>query len=326
MVFCHDFLRLESRSHELILGWKNGLATNYTNGHEYIKRQLSPFAVYLLSALLVFFAPSLGYSADPAIVAVIGGEEITKNDLNDEIAEYGKSGTFQEKLLTLMPEGKREILNRLVKEQLLYRAALDEGVALNPEAAKRLERLKREMLVKQYVREVLEKNARTDGELYDYYLKHLDVFSSPEKRKIRHIVVKTQEEAQGLHVRLKAGENFEKLASEHNIDGTKDREGDLGWIARGVMVREFEQAAFSLPKGKVRDIVKTSFGWHLIRVEEIQEPVRKGFGQFKKQVKAMAEQETLMNLERELTERYGVKIDHKALGSQPMKRRWESER
>lgn len=159
-----------------------------------------------------------------------------------------------------------------------------------------------------------------------YYLKHLDKFSELEKRKIRHIVVKTQEEAQGLLEKLKAGEDFEKLASKHNIDGIKDRGGDLGWVTRGIMVPEIDQAAFSLPKGKVSDAVKTHFGWHLIRVEGIQKPVRKGFGEVRKQVKAMAEEETLMNLKRDLTERYGVEIDHKALGSQPVKRRWESER
>lgn len=108
----------------------------------------------LLLTWLVLLVPCMGYSEEDRVVAVIGGEEINQSDLAEEVAEYGKNGSFQEKLLTLTPEGKQEILNRLVKERLLYRAALDERVTLNPEDAKRLERLKRE---------VLEKRARTDG-------------------------------------------------------------------------------------------------------------------------------------------------------------------
>lgn len=72
----------------------------------------------LFSVFLVLTALPLAYSADHQVVAVIGGEQITKNDLDDEVAEYGKSGDFQAKLLTLTPEGKKKILDNLVKERL----------------------------------------------------------------------------------------------------------------------------------------------------------------------------------------------------------------
>lgn len=157
------------------------------------------------------------------------------------------------------------------------------------------------------------------GELYDYYLKHSDLFSEPEKRNIRHIVVKTLEQAEGLRAKLDAVEDFATLAKEHNIDGTKDRGGELGWVTKGVMVPEFEQVAFSLPKGKVSDPAKTPFGWHLIRVEDIQAPMQKGFGEVKKQVKAMADQEVLNSLETRLWDSYQVNIIEKPAEGLPSK-------
>lgn len=79
-----------------------------------------------------------------------------------------------------------------------------------------------------------------------------------------------QTKAQGVLERLQKGESFETLAREFGEDGTAEKGGDLGYFAKGVMVPEFEQAAFSLPVGKVSDLVKTQFGYHIILVEDVK--------------------------------------------------------
>lgn len=77
-----------------------------------------------------------------------------------------------------------------------------------------------------------------------------------------------RQEAESLLERVKAGEDFEELARQHSDDpGTAPLGGDLGWFRRGRMVREFEEAAFSLFDGEVSDVVRTDFGFHIIRVE-----------------------------------------------------------
>ncbi len=80
-----------------------------------------------------------------------------------------------------------------------------------------------------------------------------------------HILVKNESAAKEVLDRLGKGESFAKLAEQYSIDGTRKRGGDLGFFGRGVMVREFENAAFALEKGQTSGIVRTEFGYHIIK-------------------------------------------------------------
>ena len=83
-----------------------------------------------------------------------------------------------------------------------------------------------------------------------------------------HILVKTEKEAQAAVERLQKGEKFAHVAKEISLCPSGKRGGDLGTFGRGKMVREFEQAAFTLQRGQVSPIVKTKFGYHIIRTLE----------------------------------------------------------
>jgi peptidyl-prolyl cis-trans isomerase C len=88
----------------------------------------------------------------------------------------------------------------------------------------------------------------------------------PNQVHCAHILAKTESEAQAVLGRLSNGEKFFNLAKEFSRDpGSGKRGGDLGWFSRGKMVKEFEQAAFALQKGQTSAIVKTQFGYHIIR-------------------------------------------------------------
>ncbi len=80
-----------------------------------------------------------------------------------------------------------------------------------------------------------------------------------------HILVKTEKEANIAMERLKKGEKFSKIAKDASLCPSGKRGGDLGTFSRGKMVKEFEKAAFSLQKGQVSPIVKTQFGYHIIK-------------------------------------------------------------
>ena len=86
------------------------------------------------------------------------------------------------------------------------------------------------------------------------------------KIKCSHILVEKQSQAIAILDRIKQGEKFGKLAKELSIDsGSAKRDGSLGYFSRGKMVKEFENAAFSLEVGKISEPIKTQYGYHIIK-------------------------------------------------------------
>ena len=85
-----------------------------------------------------------------------------------------------------------------------------------------------------------------------------------------HILVKTDGEAYVILQKIRQGESFEELALQKSICPSGKKGGSLGWFGRGMMVKEFETAAFAGKKGDIIGPVKTQFGWHLIRIDDIQ--------------------------------------------------------
>jgi hypothetical protein len=118
---------------------------------------------------------------------------------------------------------------------------------------------KADILASLYARSIEEKNKLSDDEKKKYLAEHPG--SDPDKLK---------EKAQGLLERVKNGENFEKIAGEFSDDpGSKGKGGDLGWFSKGIMDPAFEAAAFALQKGQTSgELVKSRFGYHIIRVED----------------------------------------------------------
>ena len=87
----------------------------------------------------------------------------------------------------------------------------------------------------------------------------------PNKVHCAHILVKTEKEVNTILHRLKKGEKFSAIAKDVSLCPSKKRGGDLGTFGRGQMVKEFENTAFVLEKGQISGIVKTQFGYHIIR-------------------------------------------------------------
>ena len=157
------------------------------------------------------------------------------------------------------------------------------------------------------------------SELLGYYNQHKSEFQQQEEIKASHILVKTEagpdgkvsaaadaaarKKAEDILKKLRAGANFEELAKKESDDkASAINGGSLGFFQRGSMVPEFEKAAFSLNKGQISDLVKTQYGYHIIRVDDKHqagtpsiEQVKEKIEPFLKQQKAQRESEALAN-------------------------------
>ncbi|MFZ5354780.1 MAG: peptidylprolyl isomerase [Bacillota bacterium] len=106
----------------------------------------------------------------------------------------------------------------------------------------------------------------TEEDAAIYYSNNVGQF---ETVRASHILVDTEEEAKNIQTQIKEGKDFAELAKQYSKDtGTKERGGDLDFFKRGDMVEEFEKAAFALSPGEVSEIVKTQYGYHIIKLTE----------------------------------------------------------
>ena len=148
-----------------------------------------------------------------------------------------------------------------------------------------------------------------DQDLQAYYDQHRDEYRVPEQVKVSHILIKTplpapgakedekaiadaRAKAEGALKELKAGGDFAKLAEKYSDDpGSAKSGGELGWIGRGRTVPEFEKAAFSLGKGQTSDLVKSSYGFHIIRVEDKHDAHLKTLAEVKGEIEEKVKQQ-----------------------------------
>ncbi|MGA3107331.1 MAG: peptidyl-prolyl cis-trans isomerase [Terriglobales bacterium] len=151
----------------------------------------------------------------------------------------------------------------------------------------------------------------TDQDLQTYYDQHRDEYRVPDQVKVSHILIKTplpapgakedekgiadaRAKAEDVLKQVKAGGDFAKLAEKYSDDpGSAKNGGELGWIGRGRTVPEFEKAAFSLGKGQTSDLVKSSYGFHIIHVEDKQAAGLKTLADVKGEIEEKVKQEKI---------------------------------
>ncbi len=122
----------------------------------------------------------------------------------------------------------------------------------------------------------------TDADYKQAYEQSQSQFKTPEQVDVRHILVKTKEQALDIKKQLEGGADFAALAKKYSDDpGSKDNGGLYKNVERGKMVPEFDKAAFELPVGKISDPVQTSFGFHILKVDAHRQPAQKSLAEVK---------------------------------------------
>ena len=188
--------------------------------------------------------------------AVTGGFKATEAEVQAEFAKA--ASTF----------GSDAAMNIALHNRGLDRAAFTRELGRN-------------LTVQKYIKETIGKKiVVTPSEVTQYYNEHRDQFNHPDLVKSSHILILVAEsstpdqqklalqQAESLLARIRKGEDFARLAKEYSMDPSASNGGDIGFLPKGSLAPQYEEAAFALPVGGVSDLVRTQLGYHIIKVTD----------------------------------------------------------
>ncbi|MEW6334017.1 MAG: peptidylprolyl isomerase [Thermodesulfobacteriota bacterium] len=269
-----------------------------------------PVLLLLLAACRVQEPPA------PPPAAMVNGEPIGAEEFLQRLEEHaallnGKAVLKPEQKSSL----KEEVLSRLIEERLVLHRARALSLAVGEaETETRIgdirkdygednfgalfgdggidyadwkRSLQRRMLLEKVIdREVNAKIQVTDAEAEQYFKTNRKRYVFAQRVRVTQIVIRDRDRAEGILKRLKAGEDFGKVARELSIGPEADRGGDLGFFERGTMPEAIDRVVFSLPVGKLSRVVRSPYGYHIFKVLEKDDAKRQGFAEMRERVRA----------------------------------------
>jgi peptidyl-prolyl cis-trans isomerase C len=225
---------------------------------------LSPRRVIATTIALVLI--SVGAAAQEGadkVVARVNGQAVTESDMRLAESELGPE------LANLPPDVKRRALAEYLIDNMLFAEAAEAAkLASTPAFEEQMRYLRRRVLREQYFENTL-RSAVTDEEIRQIYDTRVASMPAEDEFAARHILVDSEDKAKKLRKQIVDGGDFAALAKENSTDpGSKDQGGLIGYFTKGQLVPEFEAVVIKLQKGEVSEPVKTTFGWHIIKLED----------------------------------------------------------
>jgi peptidyl-prolyl cis-trans isomerase C len=241
------------------------------------------WSALLLIAAFIGLAP-LPAAADDPVVARVNGVDIKQSNLDFAASEVGP------RLASLAAvERKRVLLQYVIENELMAGAGQKDSLDKTESFPSRAQYHQRRALRDAFF-DVKIKDAVTEADAKKIYDEKIVQLKPEQEVHARHILVATEAEAKEVAERLKKGEDFAAVAKEKSKD-TGAEGGDLGFFARGQMLKPFEEAAFALDVGQISEPVQTQFGWHIIKVEAKRDQPLPTFDQVKEAIIAQLVQQ-----------------------------------
>lgn len=246
------------------------------------------------------------------VVVSLGEHKITVEDLRVAL----KNLSPQER------EGIRvnkALMDKFVEDmaymEAMYLEAKRENLENDPDFKARLEQQRKLLLAQELIRKkLLPKLKVEDKEVKEYYDKNREHYKMAKRYKVSHLMVKDERDLQLAQERLKKGEPFEKVVRELSIDKESAQSGgSLGYLEEGRMPPEFEKVLKKMKVGQISEPVKTQFGWHLLKLEEIKEAGYVDYETMKESIRNVLLEEKRQKLieeyTQELKKKYKIEIN-----------------
>lgn len=201
------------------------------------------------------------------VLATVGEKEITNLDIENAL----KTLDPYQAMHFNNEEGKKQLLQDLVNQELFFIEAKEENLDSDERFKAEMKKIEENVLKQYAINKVLSSVSLTEEDKKAFFEANKASFNKPETASAKHILVDDEEKANDIFAKINAGEvSFEDAAAQHSSCPSKDAGGDLGNFSKGQMVPEFEEAVFSMNKGELRGPVKTQFGYHIIKLEDLQ--------------------------------------------------------
>ncbi|AJK46834.1 MULTISPECIES: peptidylprolyl isomerase [Burkholderia] len=228
-------------------------------------------------------------------VAVVNGTPIPKSRVDAMVAQLVQQGQQDSDQLRKM------VSQELVNREILMQEAVKEGVPNRPEVKQQVAIAQQTVVLRALIEDFVKKNTPSDADIKARY-DELTKSAAGNEYHLHHILVDNEQQAKDLIAKIKGGAKFEDLAKQYSKDpGSAKNGGDLDWADPKSFVPEFANAATHLQKGQMTDTpVKTQFGWHIIRVDDVRPVAPPPLEQVKAQISQQLVQQKLQAFEEKL--------------------------
>ena len=245
--------------------------------------------------LLVVLLASAALPAMAQNLAVVNGKPVptSRSDLMvKQMVAQGQQDT---------PELRAMVKDEMINREILVQEADKLGLGSKPEVKSQIEIARQSILIRALVADQLKKNPIKDADVKAEYDK-FRAQAGDKEYHVRHILVEKEDDAKAIIAKLKAGAKFEDLAKQSSKDpGSAANGGDLDWATPSSFVKPFSDAMVSLQKGQLLETpVKTQFGYHVIRLDDVRPAKIPTFEEVKPQITESLQQKKLQEYQKQL--------------------------